>query len=126
MTISSSLLSAPTSDSDLSQHLIHPQLAMEKTGFRQRCIDVLDPPHLQVLERGVARILSTDIALTTFAQIVDGLPLHHVAFDVPHQARPHGNHPITAHEKLCPGVLEQTREIRQSFSADTLRYDSQV
>ncbi len=51
---------------------------------------------------------------STFAQIVDGLPIADVAY----QRRFHGldnDHPIEDHAELCGGVMERTREIRTQF-----------
>jgi hypothetical protein len=73
----------------------------------------------------VSRVLHTDIAEVTYAQIVDGIPLSEVARDA--RRRPPPQHPIHhAHKELCPGVRERTQEFRDGFSLKSIRFDSQV
>ena len=50
--------------------------------FRKTNIDTLDEPHRDAVESAISKILSTEIAETTYAQIVDGLPLPEVLKDV--------------------------------------------
>jgi hypothetical protein len=79
-----------------------------------------------LLVRAITRILSTDIAEETYAQIIDGLPISDVAFD--RRVQFHKHHPILhqAHEELCPGMLDKAREFRDGFRPDILTFDSQV
>jgi hypothetical protein len=85
----------------------------------------LDAHHLDALRRAISNILATDLALTTFAQIIDGLPLYKVAWD---KRTPllHRQHPINHHITLCSGVLEKAREIRANFNLDTLTFKPEV
>lgn len=73
----------------------------------------------------MSNILNNEIAESTYAQIVDGLPLIDVVRDI------HGDllcddHPIWAHTELSAGVLETTRRFRTTFDLGTLQFDSTV
>ncbi|KAK0628512.1 hypothetical protein B0T17DRAFT_461152, partial [Bombardia bombarda] len=68
----------------------------------------LDGDHRDVLARAITRVLSTDVAEISYAQIVDGLPLADVAYDSSTRAPAEG-HPIKdVHKELCPGMLDKT------------------
>jgi hypothetical protein len=89
-------------------------------------VNILDGDHHTILTGAINRILLTDIAEMTYAQILDGLPLASVADDSA-QGTPPKNHPIRAHHKeLCAGVLEKIREFRKGFNPDILEFDSTV
>ncbi|KFA52171.1 hypothetical protein S40293_00609 [Stachybotrys chartarum IBT 40293] len=93
--------------------------------MKQLSVEVLDGPHRDLLEHAVSRVLHTDIAEVTYAQIVDGIPLSEVARDA--RRRPPPQHPIHhAHKELCPGVRERTQEFRDGFSLKSIRFDSQA
>ena len=81
--------------------------------------------HYRVFGRAIINVLSTELALFTFAQIVDGLPTADVAWDcrAPDLG---GAHPIEQHEDICPGVLERTRGFRKDFNLDVLSFDPKV
>lgn len=94
--------------------------------FRQLALDALDGAHRELLTRGILRVLATDIAEETYAQIIDGLPLLDVLCDS-EGGLLHRDHPIhDVHDELCPGMLEKTREFRDNFTPETLRFDSRV
>ena len=95
----------------------------ETTGPRQLSIaDLGNGEHRRLLVGAIARVLSTDLAEMTYAQIIDGLPAGdeaRVAF--------YGSHPIHhAHNELCPGMLDKAREFRDAFQPEILVFDSQV
>lgn len=99
---------------------------MDNSEVKQLSIDTLNGSHRELLERGISRVLTTNIAEITYAQIIDGLPLAEVANDTG-QSKPQGRHPINeAHKHLCPGVLDKTQEFRDKFSPTILHYDSRV
>ncbi|KAH6618317.1 hypothetical protein B0J18DRAFT_371511 [Chaetomium sp. MPI-SDFR-AT-0129] len=92
---------------------------------RERGIADLDGEHQRLLVRAINRLLSTELAEFTFAQILDGLPTGDVAYDSP--AMPYGEHPIgTVHDELCPGMVDKVREFRSQFQLDTLGFNSQL
>ncbi|KAJ4259710.1 hypothetical protein NW762_007641 [Fusarium torreyae] len=98
----------------------------EGTKFKQLSIDVLETAHRELFGRAITRILSTEISETTYAQIIDGLPLSDVAYDSAGGGPPDG-HPIEhVHQDFCPGVLEKTRKFRQEFDPEILRFDSRL
>lgn len=73
--------------------------------------EVLDTPHSEALERALRRILSTDVAEFTYAQIVDGLPTEESLHEF---QSPRPGHPVVGlgHRKLCDGALEKARKFR--------------
>ncbi|KAH8180134.1 hypothetical protein LIA77_01653 [Sarocladium implicatum] len=94
--------------------------------FRQESIQILQEGHRCIVDRAITRTLSTEIAEETYAQIVDGLPIGDVIFDT-RGLPPPSDHPMeTAHDKLCDGVLEETRKFYQAFDLDTLKFDSRL
>lgn len=85
----------------------------------------LDTGHRDAFSRAIRAILATDLAETTMAQLVDGLPKADVAWEA------RGNlltkaHPLADHEQLCSGVLEKTQALRNGFGPEMLSFDSQV
>lgn len=81
--------------------------------------------HRQLLERAISRILSTELAEVTYAQIIDGLPIADVAYDS--RGPPHPGHAIDGgHEELCPGMLDKARQFRAEFQPDVLTFNSKV
>ncbi|KAL9567131.1 hypothetical protein ACKAV7_008900 [Fusarium commune] len=94
--------------------------------FRQLAIDVLEETHRDIVTSAVARILDTEIAETTYAQIIDGLPLGEVAFES-RGGMPHRDHPINhCHDELCAGILDKAREFRSRFDPLVLKFDSRL
>lgn len=95
-------------------------------GLRQLAIHNLDQAHQDTVTSAIARILDTDIAEITYAQIIDGLPLGEVAFES-RGGMPHRDHPINhCHDKLCDGILDSTRGFRSTFYPNILKFDSRV
>lgn len=79
-----------------------------------RVDQVLDKDHQHVFTTALLNILRTEVAEITLAQIVDGLPLEHVAFSL----RGHRytiEDPVATHAQLCPGTLEKTKAFREAF-----------
>lgn len=84
-------------------------------------ISRLDPLHRSALEQAISNILNTDLALTTYAQIIDGLPLKSVAWDrIRHKLQ--AAHPITHHTQLCPGAMDRIKTIKASFRVESLKF----
>lgn len=119
-------MSAPSTTSPAAKHSVE---NVEEP--RQLSLADLDKKHRELLVRAVTRILSTEIAEITYAQITDGLPTGDVAYDAryePYSNLDHGGiHPIDhAHDELCPGMLEKTREFRNKFQPEILTFNSKV
>ncbi|KAK3291340.1 uncharacterized protein B0H64DRAFT_331067 [Chaetomium fimeti] len=89
-------------------------------------VEALKPPHREILIRAVTKVLSSPLAKETYAQIVDGLPLSHVAKDCYRiDLSPH--HPLLdEHKELCPGVLEEAEKMCSSFDTTTLLMPSKL
>lgn len=81
--------------------------------------------HYEVFARAIFNLLSTELALFTFAQIIDGLPTSDVAWDCRYSDLV-GAHPIEQHEDICPGVLDGARGFRRDFNPRILSFDPRV
>lgn len=73
----------------------------------------------------MSNVLSTDIWLETYAQIIDGLPIAHVAWDR-RETYLFGDHPLDKHERLCPGTLDKAIELRDSWDPAVLKFNHKV
>lgn len=85
--------------------------------------------HKTVFVRALNNVLSTELTVITFAQIVDGLPIAEVAFDrVDEAVWPDDGHPVEEHEELCPGALDKARELRKAWESEysTLKFHPKV
>lgn len=107
------------------QHRNHSENGDANISTRTATIEILDGPHQEAVRLSISNILTTEIAETTYAQIIEGLPLIDVVRDV------YGDllcddHPICAHTELSAGVLETARRFRTGFDPGTLRFDSTV
>ncbi|KAK3896884.1 hypothetical protein C8A05DRAFT_48276 [Staphylotrichum tortipilum] len=92
---------------------------------QQLSLAELDGEHARLLSRAISRVLSTEIAETTYAQIIDGLPTTPVAYD--RRSPPSNKHPLArAHRQLCPGMLKKARAFRDDFCPDTLTFGLKV
>lgn len=82
----------------------------------------LDKEHRSVLIRAINNVLSTEEAILTYAQIIDGLPIAHVAWNkrVPGL---YGEHPLEEHEELCPGAMDKAREVCPQRTTEMLSFD---
>lgn len=85
-------------------------------------IDLLGPDHHRILAQAIRNVLSTDLALITMAQLVDGLPLEANGWDAQGSLLIHG-HPLIGHDTLCHGVIERTTEFRDASDERTLCFD---
>ncbi|OIW34778.1 hypothetical protein CONLIGDRAFT_21713 [Coniochaeta ligniaria NRRL 30616] len=82
--------------------------------------------HYQVFLEAISRVSSSELAMSTFAMIVDGLPTWRVAHErrVPRSvSRDHDDHPLQTHTELCDGVAERTEAIISSFDIAALPFD---
>lgn len=88
-------------------------------------LDRLDGYHYDSLSVALHNVLNTDIALTTFAQIIDGLPTADVVWDR-YSATYEPSHPIINHKTLCEGAFEKTTTSRAQFSMADVMVDLEV
>ncbi|KAK4245686.1 hypothetical protein C7999DRAFT_42773 [Corynascus novoguineensis] len=96
---------------------------------RKLFLEDLAGDHRRLLIRAIERVLSTEVAEFTYAQIIDGLPTGDVA--VNSRDQPYGYdqhlHPIySAHDELCPGTIEEARQFRHEFQPEILAFDSKL
>jgi len=92
---------------------------------QQLSLDDLDGDHHHLLVCAIMRVLSTELAEVTYAQIIDGLPTGDVAYEA--YGTPYAGHPIDqAHNELCPGMLDKARQFRDDLRPEMLVFDSQV
>ncbi|KAG8168348.1 hypothetical protein KVR01_001097 [Diaporthe batatas] len=93
-----------------------------KTKFRKTNIDALEEPHRNVIVSTVSKILSTEIAKTTYTQIVDGLPLPEVLRDV-YGDLISPDHPVHQHAQLKHGALNTVCRLHDEFDPNILQFD---
>ncbi len=84
-------------------------------------VSVLNATHTGAFTEALSRVLSTEVAEFTYAQIIDGLPTEKsfAEFDWHREG-----HPVfeLEHTSLCPGVLERIREFRHVFDPLALTF----
>ncbi|KAF4946780.1 hypothetical protein FGADI_10984 [Fusarium gaditjirri] len=76
----------------------------------------------ELLSRAVRNLLNTDLALITYAQIIDGLPIADVAWDR-YSGSYEPSHPINNHKTLCEGALEKAKGFRAQFTMADVMVD---
>jgi len=72
-------------------------------------IDALGTRHRQAFVQALMRVMETDVAERTFAEIIDGLPTIE-SYQEFHW--PQDGHPATQHLDVCPGTIEKARQLR--------------
>jgi len=93
---------------------------------RRLSLEGFEGKHRDDLERAIRNVLSTEIAETTFAQVVDGLPVASVDGDRCH-GHLSGLHPLRdKHVDLCPGVLERTKQLYDEFDVNLITFEAKA
>ncbi|KAI1905597.1 hypothetical protein LOZ39_006816 [Ophidiomyces ophidiicola] len=85
-------------------------------------LENLSPPHFEVLQQALWTILSTDLAMETFAQVVDGRPTRDVYQDYVYEFRKsfHNNiHPSDA-------ALETVESCRRNLDLGSLQISAKI
>lgn len=90
-----------------------------------RAEQALDKDHLAAYARALTNVLSTELAESTFAQLIDGLPLWDVVSALGHYGLDR-EEPVFKHRELCPGVLQETRAFLANFYHGTLDIRTEV
>lgn len=80
--------------------------------------------HLEIYTRALANVMSTDVAQSTSAQIVDGAPLSEILSLMP--GRPELTRPVYQHSELCDGVRGKTAQLLDISNLRILQYDFHV
>ena len=88
-------------------------------------IEKLDPLHRDAITAAVLGLLDTALARETFGQIIDCLPLCHIAYGQ-RGRRLRGEHPILRHVTLCPGMEEAAVKFRSDFEMEMLAFKPEV
>ena len=86
------------------------------------------PPgdHREILIRAVTNVLDRELALFTFAQIIDGLPTGDVAFDRRFPCM-FVDHPIDyMHDDICDGAMDKARELSGGWDPSILMFGPTV
>lgn len=81
--------------------------------------------HRECLVRAISNVLSIELSLFTFAQIIDGLPIADVAWDRRYPGL-HHDHILDDHEELCPGAMEKVQEFYRDWDPNILRFSPKV
>ncbi|OAA55876.1 hypothetical protein SPI_08083 [Niveomyces insectorum RCEF 264] len=85
----------------------------------------LQGSHYSTLVKALSNVLDTAVARTTYGQILDGLPLSSVAFDVYAGEVVCPGHPLLdEHLELSPDVLAKFDELRATAPPDTFEVDA--
>lgn len=88
-------------------------------------LGLLDAEHMAVFRNALDKILITDIAETTFSEIIDGLPTRDswLAFDFWQEGHPVD---VLDHKELCSGAREKARKLRAEFDFYMLSFPKTV
>lgn len=91
-------------------------------------VEFLKNDRRQILKRAVGNVLGTEVALLTYAQILDGLPTKQSLLDSTGICTGYKDHPVLAmqHNKICPGFVGKAREFRAKFDIAVLEFDLKV
>ncbi|KAK3297370.1 uncharacterized protein B0H64DRAFT_392019 [Chaetomium fimeti] len=88
-------------------------------------VDGLDLQHSDAITRAVLRLLDTELAVQTYGQIIDGVPLCDVARGQQGH-RVYRGHPLENHNTLCPGVVDTVKQFRADFNMERLKFDTKL
>lgn len=90
-------------------------------------VSTLDDTHSSIFRRAIVNVLAADIAFETYAQIIDGIPVADVAWDLnPRSRRLYDAHPVNGHTELCSAALDKTVKFRNEFDPSTLELKPEV
>jgi hypothetical protein len=89
-------------------------------------LENLTTDHLNIFRRGLLRMLDSELAVDTFAQIVDDLPIADIAWGKRHPGIFGDDHPIEAHVSLCPRVKDKTSACLKQCNQHTLVFDPKL
>ncbi|KAL2272324.1 hypothetical protein FJTKL_06951 [Diaporthe vaccinii] len=93
----------------------HPEPAESEAGWpTSSSLGLLDAEHMAVFRNALDKILLSDIAETTYSEILDGLPTKDswLEFDVWQEGHPVN---VLGHKELCAGTREKARRLRAEF-----------
>lgn len=79
-----------------------------------------------IFRRAFVRVLDSETARQTYAQIIDGLPIADVAWGRRSPGVFGDEHPIEEHPELCPEAVEKTKFFIQDFNINSLLCDPKL
>ncbi|KLO90767.1 uncharacterized protein LW93_062 [Fusarium fujikuroi] len=82
-------------------------------------IDAMGTRFRQAFVQALMRVMETDVAEMTFAEIIDGLPTIGSYQDF---HWPQDGHPATQHFEVCPGMVEKARQLRSDYPPTRLKF----
>lgn len=86
-------------------------------------LEHLGAEHLHPFRRALSNILSTPVAESTYAQIIDGMPLSDV---YKHNHWYLKNFPVENHNVLCADSLEKAIAFRSNFDSTLLQFEAKA
>lgn len=93
---------------------------------RKTTTNSLSELHREAVSRAISNIFLTDIAESTYSQIVDGLPLANKVNDVWGGSLLWEDHPVFTHIALRDGVQNMVKSFRTDFDPQILEFDASV
>ncbi|KAI1861643.1 hypothetical protein JX265_009610 [Neoarthrinium moseri] len=106
-----------------SDQLFNASKADDTVGVNKVSLDTLDEAHRKPVVKAILNILSTELAESTYCQIVDGLPLAVVYDEAYCDSLLDAKHPAYQHESLCPGVVGEARDLYSEFAPALLQFE---
>lgn len=88
-------------------------------------LSFLDEEHQRTFRRALLNILSTDLAESTYAQIIDGLPTTKSLRYSWSSVKDHPVH-VLDHSEVCDGSLEKARSLRSNIDLSLFRFEDKV
>lgn len=94
-------------------------------GVTTSSVGLLDAEHMAVFRNSLDNILITNIAETTFSEIIDGLPTRESWLEFDHWQE---GHPLDVldHKQLCSGAREKARKLCTEFDVYMLSFPKTV
>lgn len=88
-------------------------------------LSTVDSEHATAFKQGLARLLSTEVAETTYSEILDGLPTIDSFREFHFRQK---EHPVDVldHASRCPGVVKKTQKFREGSDPSQLTISSTV
>lgn len=92
---------------------------------RKAAVEYLGPgENLEIYTRILANFISTDVAQSTYAQIMDGAPLSEIFSLMP--GRPPLTHPIHQYSEHCDGLSGKIAQVLDESNLHVLQFDFDV
>ncbi|KAK4223689.1 hypothetical protein QBC38DRAFT_459100 [Podospora fimiseda] len=80
----------------------------------------------QIFCHALKNMLSIDLTLETYAQIIDGLPTVDIAYNCRSPGLFSDDHPIEDHQELCPGAVERAQPFMEGLDMSILTFNPKL